>query len=251
VLHDAAEFEQAAGAFRRALAIAPRYADARAHLSLSLAGAGRREEAAREAREALAARPRVTETRLAVIDALARAGLADEASRAMQELRQERPDDIGVLFASAQELRAEGKLDEAIELFRRIEARFPDNPLGPGGVGAVQMQRGEDDLARRALERALELDPYDTNALYNLGLIALRWKPPTQALAGEAAARFSRYLRMLPEDALIWMRLGQALQRLGAGVEAEAAYRRAVAITPGQPAPRRALDAFLAGDKHE
>jgi len=250
-LHDAAEFEQAAGAFRRALAIAPRHTDARAHLSLSLAHAGRGEEAAREAREALAARPRVTETRLAVIDALVRAGLADEASRAMQELRQERPDDIGVLFASAQELRAEGKLDEAIDLFRRIEARFPDNPVGPDGLGAVHMQRGEDGLARRALELALELDPYDTNALYNLGLIALRSQPPTQALAGEAAARFRRYLRMLPEDAVIWMRLGQALGRLGAHSEAEAAYRRAVAIAPGQPALRRALDAFLAGNEHE
>lgn len=107
------------------------------------------------------------------------------------------------------------------------------------------MKLGDLDGAREALEEALRLDPYDPEALSNMARLASITRPGTPELTREAKRALERYLVIRPKDALGWLRLGSASERLGEPGEAESAYRRAVALAPESDVPRRALYGFL------
>jgi tetratricopeptide (TPR) repeat protein len=243
-LEEIGRYAEAAAAHARALEVVPGYVDARAELSRTLALQGRLDAAAREARTALAANPPSFETRLAVIAALAGAGLEGEAERLLSEIGKQSADDPRFIFIRAQHLRGSGRLDEALALYTLMRDRFPGNPAGWNGIGATHMQRGRAREAREAFKRALDIDPYDMSGLYNLGLLALRSRPETHTLSSEAAGLFRRYLRIVPRDPLGWIRLGEALERLGEMEEAGLAFDRAVTLAPDHPRPRKALEEF-------
>ncbi len=243
-LEEIGRLEEAVAAHARALEVVPGYVDARAELSRTLALQGRLDAAAREARAALAANPSSFETRLALVAALAGAGLEGEADRLLSEIGEENADDPRFIFIRAQHLRGSGRLEEALALFTSMRDRFPGNPAGWNGIGAIEMQRGRAREAREAFRRALDIDPYDMSGLYNLGLLALRSRPETHVLSSEAARLFRRYLRVAPGDPLGWIRLGEALERLGEMEEAGLAFDRAVALAPDHPRSRKALEEF-------
>ncbi len=236
---------EAYGEYRRSLAIAPDYTVARANLSRMLAQLGRGEEAAREASEALASHPESIEARVAVITALAETGLKDESEKALEDLVKDHPDDPWVIFHRAQQLRRKGRLDDALAAYQEIRDRFPDNFMGYNGVAAVHMQRGDTDAAREAFLATLKMDPYDNTALYYLGLLALQARPADAQRALEAAGWLSRYVRLMPEAAEGWLRLGQARERSGDRDGAETAYRRADRLAPRDMGIHKALETFL------
>jgi len=247
VLMDRGLPERAARSYERALEIAPAYADARADLAQALSRSGRMEEARQEARRAASQAPaRSIETRLASASALAAAGLPGEAERILEALRAGAPDDPRIVFIGAQILRAAGRLDEAEAAYASMKERFPGNPAGNDGVGAVLMTRGDEEGARRSFEEALAVDPFDSSALYNLGLIALMPGIGSDRGADEALGRFGRYVRVMPDDPLGWMRLGEAREKTGDLEGAERALRKAVGLAPGARVPGQALESFLA-----
>jgi tetratricopeptide (TPR) repeat protein len=247
LLEEAGRLQEASEAYGRSIAIAPDYTVARANLSRMLARLGRGEEAAREASEALASHPESIEARIAVITALEEVGLTDESEKALEDLVKGHPDDPWVLFQRAQRLRRKGRLDDALAAYQEIRDRFPDSFMGYNGVAAVHMQHGDTDAAREAFLATLKMDPYDNTALYYLGLLALQARPADAQRALEAAGWMSRYVRLMPEAAEGWLRLGQARQRLGDRDGAESAYRRADHLAPRDPGIRQALETFLEG----
>ena len=236
--------EESLAAYRRALEIAPGFAEARAELARTLAALGRTREAEVEARAAAASPPPEAAKRLAVASALAVAGLRAEGDALFEETRRIAPDDAGVLYVLGERLKREGDLDGALGAFERLKERYPWNPVGDVGIASIHAKRGEIDAVRRALREALRLDPYDARALYDLGLLALR-EGSDAGGSREAVEMLGRYVRIQPKDALGWVRLGQAQESIREIAEAERSYRRGLAAAPGHPLPRRALHGFL------
>jgi len=237
---------EAAASYARAVAIAPAYVDARADLAQAESRLGRPDRAREEARAAAALPVRSIESRLAVASALAAAGLDAESSRLMEAIRAQSPEDQRVLFIDAQLARGAGRTAEALALFDRIRSLYPRSPVGADGRGAVELSLGDLPAARDSFDAALALDPYDANALYNLGWMALSAARAGTEGWGEPIRWFRAYLRIEPENALGWMRLGEAFEGSGRIPEAGEALRAGVAAVPGHPAPAKALAEFLA-----
>ena len=119
--------------------------------------------------------------------------------------------------------------------------------------------------AQQAYQQAVDVDPYDVNALTSLARTAAangdveiarqayrtaaevdRWNPVTVAssatfeLANDgaqaAATLLEEVVSRMPGDAMLWATLGDAKAALGDKAAAESAYQRALAIDPAQPA---------------
>ncbi|MBB5744630.1 cytochrome c-type biogenesis protein CcmH [Brevundimonas variabilis] len=128
---------------------------------------------------------------------------------------------------------APGLPDQAYE--RRVDAWSNSlDTLEPAQIAAV-------------VARVVKAQPNDHQALTMLGAARFEAGDPLGA-----ASAFRRALVLQPEDAQSWARLGEALVRSQQGVvggDAEAAFRRAIRIDPGQLGARFFLgEAALARD---
>jgi predicted O-linked N-acetylglucosamine transferase (SPINDLY family) len=94
--------------------------------------------------------------------------------------------------------------------------------------GAADMQRGDFRNALLKLSRAAELSPGDGNILKSLARTQLAMQMP------EAPATAQHATKLLPADPEAWNVLGLALEKLDPE-HALAAWRKAVAIAPGNP----------------
>lgn len=69
----------------------------------------------------------------------------------------------------ASALRQDGQLDKSEEIFRRVIAIQPNAPAY-NGLGTIEISRHNLPAARADFDRALQLDPLNMEAQYNLGL---------------------------------------------------------------------------------
>jgi tetratricopeptide (TPR) repeat protein len=92
---------------------------------------------------------------------------------------------------------------------------------------ACDLEPGSPDEARRAYERALELNPEHVDARVNLGRLLHETGNPAAA-----EPHYRRALTARPDDATASFNLGVALEDLGRPEEALAAYERALEIDP-------------------
>lgn len=83
---------------------------------------------------------------------------------------------------------------------------------------------GNRSLAERLYLQVIELDPYQSRAVYQLGQLA---KNDEQALGW-----FRRYTELEPDDAWGWLAAGDKYLKLGKSVEAKSAYERAARLAP-------------------
>ena len=145
---------------------------------------------------------------------------------------------------------------------------------------AVEQIRAQDlSRARALLGEALELDPDDPDAVYNLAVVELREGHDSEALAGfdrvlalqrgnpegvtralrsqalnnaaviyysrgdylDAATALGEAVRLDPDDGQAWFNLGLTREKLGEREGAREALRRARLLSPGDPDVARAL----------
>ncbi len=142
--------------------------------------------------------------------------------------------------------------------------------------------RGDTSAARRAAERALELDPAAFPPAFLLGRQSLDQRRPAEALvwleralrarpfdpatlgtraeawgaAGnfeQAVADARRVARLLPREAGAWYELGRWLERAGRPTEAREAYGAAALLEPGRAdiQARLAVTAWRSGARDE
>jgi len=224
-LEEAGRDAEAAAALREALAIAPHHADARVTLAGALARLGRTDEAGREVHAALEETGLALETRLAAVDVLQATGEEEGAAGLLATIVSENPNDLRVMFAQGRTLLGLGRTPEALGAFNALASSHPDSPFGHDGVGAALMALHREAEAEVSFLRALERDPYDTNALYNLGLMLMRSGGADRLV--EAEKLLSRYVMMMPSDAAVWTHLARAREELGDAPGAQEAQRRA------------------------
>ena len=151
-----------------------------------------------------------------------------------------REKDAAVHYSLGMALSDTGELDEAEEHLRKAIEIRPAFTNAKVALGVALSRKRQWERAASVLEEAVGEEPDNPYALRNLAACLL-------ALDRDAA-RATEYLRIataiLPEDQQSWMNLGQALESQDKAVEADAAYRKAIGINPGNPvaeSARRAL----------
>ena len=179
-----------------------------------------------------------------------------------------------VQLARAHELMRRGKLPEAEAVCRRIVGNSPDDAEGLQLLGLIRRQAGDLDAAEQLLQASLHLAPnradYHTNlgnllrargrladaefcyrsALavdddFRLARLGLARLLNDASLHGPAESEAHRLIGSNARDAEAWSVLGTSLRGQGKFADAEAAFRQALAITPGYAAARHNLGALL------
>jgi Flp pilus assembly protein TadD len=113
-----------------------------------------------------------------------------------------------------------GEYDEALGVLREGLAQYPDSVLLQVGLGYTRVAREEYVWARRAFERALELDPEYEDAWVGLGETLLKF-----GRVDEALAAFARVDALgLGDDLELGLTIGRALYREGLFTDARARF---------------------------
>jgi tetratricopeptide (TPR) repeat protein len=136
-------------------------------------------------------------------------------------------------------LLARGRLVEAEEAFTQAMQHGPafDAWLGRG---LARMRQGDLAGARVDVERARELGPAQPGPL-----LALADLDAQDGGLATAVQRYRAALALDAQDAVAWLKLGNALTRSRALPEAKDAYQRALALSPAMAAAHNGLGAAL------
>jgi tetratricopeptide (TPR) repeat protein len=148
---------EAAGLWRRLLALAPGAAEAHVNLGTALFNLGRYDEAARSAAEAVRLAPHLKEARFNLAMAELHLGRAAEAAGGLARLLEQAPDYAAARFLAAAALGACGRAEEGLQVLAPLRAQ----PVGAFlAVSFLELARrieaaGHGGLARQAAEVAV------------------------------------------------------------------------------------------------
>lgn len=180
---------------------------------------------------------------LARMTTLFNGGRAKEAEAEAARLLATQPDCAMAHSIRGSALAAMGRADEARRSWRAAVARAPDLLQALAGLGLQAMADGKPAAALRWLDRALALAPNSVEVQRARGnaLTSLRDYPAAHAAFAEVVRLTKR------KAALPLMMLAQAAGHLDRDDEAEATYREALVLEPGNAAIRGAFGVFLQG----
>jgi TolB-like protein/tetratricopeptide (TPR) repeat protein len=221
---DVAESARAESALRAALEIEPDLLGVLVAQATILKTKGALADAEAAARRAVAARPESDEAQAALGSVLVVAGKVDAGVAELRRAIELRPGFWQHHDALAMAEYGRGELERAIESWRKVVELRPESPWGYINLGAAFYGLGDRASARTNLEKAVALRP-DPDALSNLGFLAYEEKRYT-----DAEAAFRRAVALQPKDAGLHRNLGDALVRLGREADAERAYATAAAL---------------------
>lgn len=224
------KFIEAIGAYKRALALQPRYAKAFCGLGSASEKTGNDKDAIDAYKSALAIDSNYPEAlnNLGVI--YHKRGDACEAIRCFAAATAARPDypfplnNLGMLRLN------EGNLDEAELLLRKALTLAPNYPEALNNLGMVFHARGDLVGSRRLYQKALDLQPNNPDALNNLGTIFLQ----QDDFEGSESV-FNRVLELHSGHSDALNNLGNVLKNTGRIREAISAYERAIELKPDKP----------------
>lgn len=115
-------------------------------------------------------------------------------------------------------------------LWRATVRHWPNSARAYNNLASVLLERGETAAGMAELQRALQVDPYYTDALCNLSRAEAQAGKVDSALARAEEAR-----RLTPGSAAVWSVVGSARLLAGQRAEAEVAWREAVRLRPAWP----------------
>jgi tetratricopeptide (TPR) repeat protein len=238
--------------------------------------AGRAQEASTHIAKALARSPRYARARMLASDLAADAGRAQQALDLLRPLIAQEPE-VGALYnrcGLAQE--ALGDLESALSDFERAATLDPSLPQPHINIGRLLREQDRSRDAERAFALAIARAPSEADAWLGRGLsrVALgdleggrldiqqaRELGPAQpaplvALAdldarrGALDAAMQRYraaLALASDDAVTWVKLGNALARRREYAQARESFERAIELQPALAAAHNGLGAALMG----
>ncbi|MGE0363640.1 MAG: tetratricopeptide repeat protein [Vicinamibacterales bacterium] len=236
-LHDDGRYDEAAGHYRRALAIAPDYVPAANNLGVTLRAMGRVDEAIGVYRDGLRQRGDYPDLHFNLANALLAAGRRDEAAEHFRRASAGEPDSAGAHNNLGTALAEQGRLAEAAAAFERALAVEPTSARAHRNLGNVLAGLGRGDEALGHLRRAVELAPGDAETHYDLGVFLLEGNRLDEAVAALTAAIAAR-----PGYAEAHNNLGIALGSQGRLDQAIAQFEEALRLQPGLADAARNLE---------
>lgn len=141
------------------------------------------------------------------------------------------------LHADASRHAAENRLEEAKLLLQELVQLYPDNALGHNDLGVIRYRLGDVEGSQRDYERAVELEPLNTNFKKNLADLYFTEIGKTD----EAIGIYLSLFRDHPQDVETLSALGQICTAVGKPDEANSFFKRLLEIEPWNLAAREAL----------
>ena len=114
-------------------------------------------------------------------------------------------------------------------MFREMQKNEPKNPIAPLGLGRVAMMDQNYGIALAAFRRAVELDAFNAQALYNMGIAAMHLQRYDESIDA-----FTKVLLLQPRNYDAQLKLADAYRDKGMPTEAQAAYERARQLSPNK-----------------
>ena len=147
-------------------------------------------------------------------------------------------------------LREQDRSEEALAAFRTAVAADPDNAEANFNLGLVLVEGGEVADARALLERAARKVPEWRHEARIL-LINAYLARQTQSDSQKARKLLNALQAESPHQATLWVEIGRLERVMGRIDAAEDAYRRALALDPGQADAHNNLGWLLASQDRE
>jgi arylsulfatase A-like enzyme/Tfp pilus assembly protein PilF len=169
--------------FRRYLELVPTSSYAHQWIAICHLRLGDREAALREAEAALALDPRFTDARVLKAGVLATRGEHEEAIQVLREAISTDPAKPMIRLDLARVLAEAGHGEEARAEYDAVLRLEPDSVPALTGLGALLAGQGDLAGAEAALRRALGHEPEATQARFNLAQVLERAKRPSEAAA--------------------------------------------------------------------
>ena len=163
----------------------------------------------------------------------------EPAARFLLEAMRQNPERSEAFFEYSQILSRQGKGQEAYAYLRRVLALEPQTVAAYMGIGYLRMHPNQlMDLqeAGEAFAKALELEPENYEAAFNLGKVYLQ-----QGKLERASELYQGILADKPEHFATLYQLGIAAYLRGEYARAADVLQRAVSVSPGNLIGRRAL----------
>jgi len=218
----------------------PDYVKAHNNLALALVEVGQLDEAAAQWKRSLELDP-VPEIYSDYGFVLARLGKPKDALAAYEKALELDPHCASAHFNLAVASIQAGKLGEA-EVHYRAALSAKPNAETHNGLGFVLAAQGRPGEAVEQFQKAIDINPHYTPAYNNLADTLAK-----QGKLEDAAFYYQASLKERP-SAAVHTDLGVVLRKLGKTSEAEAEFRQALALDPGQQKARRNLNT-LTGKK--
>jgi arylsulfatase A-like enzyme/Tfp pilus assembly protein PilF len=182
-----ARSREAIAQFRRYVELVPTSSYAHQWMAICHVRLGERDAALREAEAALALDPKFTDARVLKAGVLAARGEHDAAVRVLREAIATDAAKPMIRLDLAKILAEAGRTDEAQAEFETLLRLEPDSVPGLTGLGALLAGRGDLEGAEATLRRALGHDPEAAQARLNLAQLLER-----RGRSGEAAVEYRR-----------------------------------------------------------
>ena len=142
----------------------------------------------------------------------------------------ELPDNGPLLQRIAATYLADGKTDEALRYARQAAGQDPPDPGAWKMVAELELQKGNLEAGRAALEKVPPEKITDPQAYANLGILLVNKKQ-----WAEAAAAFDKAIAIKPDDADAYRYRGICNMQLKKNAEARADLKKALELDPSGP----------------
>jgi pentatricopeptide repeat protein len=233
------DLDRAEETFRRCLELDPANSDVVAGLCRVEAMRGRYERVIELAQVGRESRSPFGIFDAIEVHALVSLGRDDEADALLASALAEKPDDADLLSVYAERLIAQGKDAEAEAALTRAVANSPFHKRARRQLGELLARSGRPEEAIEVYREMLRIQPDDADAYFAIGSIMLDSDP------GAALPYFEEACRLAPSRVFFLTSLGIAYLKDGRTTEAEAALRRAIALSPDDPGIRNNLGIVL------
>jgi Flp pilus assembly protein TadD len=191
-------------------------------------------------RRAVAVWPRFSDAHYNLAGLLGRRNRWDQAVVEYHAAIEEQPGNVTYLVNAGHALTQAGQPAAGVELLERAVGIDRGSDRGWTDLGAAYLAAGRGADALRAWEEAARLLPDNPETIANRAL----GREAAGDFPG-AAADFERAATLRGGDAILRYRAGRAWERAGRADEAAAAYRESIRKAPGSPVPQKALGLLL------